>query len=343
MNGLAILIVTATLGVEMGVQATQNGDFEYIVRVEPELLEAFAAGEPIINEIPDELRGGGRLRIVVGNQPLPPLRKPVISFPAGGPLSDDAPKSPPPFLQPPPTNPNTFPPLAPLTDSTIPPNGHLRPNGNLPPGGNNGEGEFKPFIPPPLPNPRDLKVLEGLGNDAVRDRAFDPPIDNLKPGGNDFSPSGPSGKVPPSQPPIPDPDPQTRRQVDPFSHPVQVATQPLRPLDTDEPPRFQKTSFSEDAKIADAKNQQSTEAGQKEKSGITDTGTEADRPWTPLAITSLLLFGSVGLNAYLGWISRVFYRRYRQLTRQMRDDRRISVPEPMEISRSIDESDFDDE
>jgi hypothetical protein len=41
-----------------------------------------------------------------------------------------------------------------------------------------------------------------------------------------------------------------------------------------------------------------------------DAGVEA-RPWTPLILTTLALFASLGTNAYLGWLSWSFFWRYR--------------------------------
>lgn len=41
-----------------------------------------------------------------------------------------------------------------------------------------------------------------------------------------------------------------------------------------------------------------------------DGGVEA-RPWTPLILTTLALFASLGTNAYLGWLSWSFFWRYR--------------------------------
>jgi hypothetical protein len=40
---------------------------------------------------------------------------------------------------------------------------------------------------------------------------------------------------------------------------------------------------------------------------------EAEKPWTPLVVTSLALFASLALNLYLGWVAMGIYRKYRGL------------------------------
>ena len=42
-------------------------------------------------------------------------------------------------------------------------------------------------------------------------------------------------------------------------------------------------------------------------------GNEPSRPWMPLMATMALLVMSAALNAYLAWVARDFYRRYRDL------------------------------
>ncbi len=71
MNGILVLLVTSAIGVDFGWQPIEGGNLEYIVQVEPELLEIIKSGEPIINEIPDNVRGARRLRIIVGTGTLP--------------------------------------------------------------------------------------------------------------------------------------------------------------------------------------------------------------------------------------------------------------------------------
>lgn len=44
---------------------------------------------------------------------------------------------------------------------------------------------------------------------------------------------------------------------------------------------------------------------------ISKAEAEKDRPWTPLILTTLALFASLGTNAYLGWLAWSFFWRFR--------------------------------
>lgn len=51
----------------------------------------------------------------------------------------------------------------------------------------------------------------------------------------------------------------------------------------------------------------------------------ANRPWMPLTLTAMLLFASVGLNFYLGWIAHGVYQRYRALLMEVRNVRAAAI------------------
>jgi hypothetical protein len=68
------------------------------------------------------------------------------------------------------------------------------------------------------------------------------------------------------------------------------------------------------------------------KPGVTPTSArdlaryeEANKPWWPLTFTAMLLFASVGLNFYLGWIAHGVYQRYRALLMEVRNVRVAAV------------------
>jgi hypothetical protein len=46
-------------------------------------------------------------------------------------------------------------------------------------------------------------------------------------------------------------------------------------------------------------------------SSLAKAADEAVRPWTPLILTTLALFASLGANAYLAWLAWSFFWRYR--------------------------------
>lgn len=71
----ALLLAAASLGVDYGWQRTDDGSLEYIIQLEPALLQSLAEGEPIISEVHPDVRGVRRFRIVVGANRLP--REPV--------------------------------------------------------------------------------------------------------------------------------------------------------------------------------------------------------------------------------------------------------------------------
>ncbi len=76
MIAITTLIAASMIGVETGWQPIEEDQLEYIVRIEPQLIEAMRDGESVTSEIPPQLRGVRRYRIVVGNadtdgKPLP--------------------------------------------------------------------------------------------------------------------------------------------------------------------------------------------------------------------------------------------------------------------------------
>jgi hypothetical protein len=52
---------------------------------------------------------------------------------------------------------------------------------------------------------------------------------------------------------------------------------------------------------------------------------DAAKPWLPLTFTAMLLFASVGLNFYLGWIAQGIYQRYRALLMEVRNVRAAAI------------------
>lgn len=71
MNGLAIMLISATLGVDYGWQTTNDGQLEYLIQIEPALVRSIENGEAIVSELPPEVRSIRRFRITVGRQALP--------------------------------------------------------------------------------------------------------------------------------------------------------------------------------------------------------------------------------------------------------------------------------
>jgi hypothetical protein len=79
MNGIALLLVAATLGVEYDWQTTDDGQIEYVLIVEPDFLTSLAEGSEIRSSVPPELESVQRLCIRIappvkaGVAPQPPV------------------------------------------------------------------------------------------------------------------------------------------------------------------------------------------------------------------------------------------------------------------------------
>ncbi|REJ87258.1 MAG: hypothetical protein DWQ35_21800 [Planctomycetota bacterium] len=68
----AAVFVAATLGIDVGWQPVEDGSLEYIIQIEPEMLERLKEGQELTAGVrPSVLRNMSRYRIVVGRQPLP--------------------------------------------------------------------------------------------------------------------------------------------------------------------------------------------------------------------------------------------------------------------------------
>ncbi|HUT88421.1 MAG TPA: hypothetical protein VMY37_02900 [Thermoguttaceae bacterium] len=71
MYGAAFCLVTAALGVDVGWQPLPDGGMEYIIQIEPQMLEMLKNGEQFESDIPPNLRGVRSYRITVGTEKLP--------------------------------------------------------------------------------------------------------------------------------------------------------------------------------------------------------------------------------------------------------------------------------
>ncbi len=84
MNGLAVLLSVAVIGVDYGWQPAPNGQLEYIIQIEPNLIETMRAGSEIVSEIHPDARGVRRFRIRIGTGPLPRLGGSAAAAPGSG-------------------------------------------------------------------------------------------------------------------------------------------------------------------------------------------------------------------------------------------------------------------
>jgi hypothetical protein len=83
-----VLLAASVLGLDYGWQPLTGGGFEYIIQIEPELLDSLQAGETLRSDLPPYLRDVRSYRIQVGRGPVPRLGNPqaaVAETPASEP------------------------------------------------------------------------------------------------------------------------------------------------------------------------------------------------------------------------------------------------------------------
>ena len=111
MCGHIACIAAVLLGVDAGWQPLPEGGMEYIIQIEPQLLETLKSGEPIQSDVPSYVKDVRSYRIVVGTAKLPRQLPPAE---VDSPAAATAAKNPPPadpFL-PPPASPSMWPDLS---------------------------------------------------------------------------------------------------------------------------------------------------------------------------------------------------------------------------------------
>lgn len=70
MNGVAIALTLATLGVDYSVGMTEEGHVEYTIQIEQEFLKSLAEGEEILSDVPPEAGSVQRICIRIGKTPV---------------------------------------------------------------------------------------------------------------------------------------------------------------------------------------------------------------------------------------------------------------------------------
>src|SRR5487761_1554116 len=91
MTGMFVCLSAAVMGVDYGWQPVAGGGIEYIIQIEPELLDSLKSGHDIFSDLPTSVRNVRSYRITVGAGRLPHHGEPPPSsavVPAGGPLKN---------------------------------------------------------------------------------------------------------------------------------------------------------------------------------------------------------------------------------------------------------------
>ena len=271
------LIGFTLLLTDYGWQKTPNGDIEYIIQIEPELLDALKRGEEIASVVPPRLGKVTRFRIRVGTVPVPRDAKVLQS------------------------------------------RGKVR----TPPDG--GPTQASPA--PGRAAPAGIGSREELRLESTEDRAsaFRPGAERVAPAGIRDVPKPIPRKSTAEAEPIhrawgflPDDTQDAKTAAREMAGKAQRSpssganTRAAAGEPTGSAP--EKTeSRAQDAKAAPAARP--TKARPASSATVPAPGEEAptEKPWGVLVLTSLLLFASLALNLYLGWVARGAVLRYREL------------------------------
>ncbi len=77
MCGVTACLMASMLGVDYGWRPAEGGGLEYIIQIEPEMLEDFSLGYDVFSDVPAEVRGKIRsYRITVGKERPPRINLP---------------------------------------------------------------------------------------------------------------------------------------------------------------------------------------------------------------------------------------------------------------------------
>lgn len=345
MNGIAILLTLSAVGVDYGWQPGPDGQLEYIVQIEPALFDEMRSGRrEVASEIHPDARGVRRFRIRVGNGPLPrvggtsatPTRQLDSSSSAG--LTDQAAGGAFPYATPSPGVLNLPPPPA-----IIGPDGKasvlVRPGDNALPGASavSDGGWQSGFSAPeggvaPL-NPADTS----RGFSAPAQGAWDLSGPRVEPPAGRGSAAGASGILPPSSNAAPGDSgfgPSSGLPLSPVpgSQPETGLPSPIRSSGMNPPPKSSRSGVGnllagvQTRRPGSASARDVASGGAAAQKPTLDEETArklqelaAERPWVPLVLTSLALFGSLAANAYLGWVAAGVYRRYRDMCDQLHE------------------------
>ena len=215
MSGNIACIAAVLLGIDAGWQPLPEGGMEYIIQIEPQLLDTLRSGEPIQSDVPSYVKDVRAYRIVVGTGKLPRQLPPQVEGLGA-------------------------------RDSGL---GIRDANRESP--------------PTPSPEPRTPNLSGGL-----------PPLRQ-------------PGAEPPATPNLFEPTPESKR------------------IDAQQAGYLEKPSAAPKGESKSPSEQQS----EREESPPEATA----RPWTPLIVALFTLFGSLGANFYLGWITWNARSRYRSL------------------------------
>ena len=259
MNSAVILVALTALGVDVGWQEIEDGSIEYIIQIEPQLVESLKDGHDLTSGIRPELRHIRRYRIVIGskklpqNPPLEELQRRWAAEKAAAAKNEE---------------PRTEPkgePARDLKKSDVPPAFQVPP----PP----FDFPSEPLGKNPFGTPEETDPTDDKQEPTAADPKDDEPTE--KPSLNDDASNPPST---------------------------------FKPDDTQKPLVEHVAAYGEADQATNGSEPESTTAIEQDTAGAAPA-----RPWGTLIAVLLGLFASLGLNAFLGWLTIEQRGRYRSL------------------------------
>lgn len=306
--------------VQYGWRPNDRGGMDYYVQLSPERLETLAKGIPLECEVNSAVPSVERIYVFVGTAVLPRegglatsstvsgTNSPAVATPASSsapaPLTGADSRLSAPQL-----------PNAAFGSSSSPTVGGLSsvPANPATVGGLQGGNNYSNTLTPPGSNRWSNEL--GPGSSA-------PPQNIQPPGGYNASTPDPYGQLRGTLP-VPDLRREEPRYQDVYGYRDDrtlrgetVARQPAEPASAYAPPLTSHpaappNSWPQAPSPAYPGYAQAPPAAAPTAAPVKEKEIVEVKPWTPLVLTTLALFASIGANAYLGWLAWSFFWRYR--------------------------------
>jgi len=286
---------------QVGWEEVERGEYELVIQIEPAQFERLMDGGAVISEVPDDLQTLRRFRIKVGSDELPRAQiEPTNAAPAEPKL----PENPTPKPAEPEKTPSRYPAgPADTTPTAEPPSRYGEPD-SVPPANplrrqrdDTHEADPAPAPPTPEKAPAEPAPSESPAKkDDVPDRYSSTSDANAESDSEtNMARLIPPAMEPPSLPPAEiEPDPDSRALGE------QVAT------------------FRQEVPGDGTSKKTDTEPGPT--ADIEQASAAGDQYWVPYPILLAILAGSLGLNFFMGWITRDARKKYRGLLDRFRND-----------------------
>jgi hypothetical protein len=295
MHALMVLVAASAFGVDVGWEPLPDGGLEYIIQIEPQLLDTLLKGHDLVSELPAGLNVK-RYRITVGDAKLPRENEPAANQPAAN-------------------LPTTGPPLSANEPGGLDPRRGLGP-----------ETRVLPEEPAAaaVESPRAALGARTFGDESrsptpvAEEGAFQPPALSQNQPSQPHFPSEPAGGDPFAVGPAARPDAMGHSGA---ATPRHLQPEPAAPLEGSQ------TNFTEPhnsqaprsaAKIESHLPGHSATIGHTPAHTASTTADAESKPWWVWTCTLLALFASLGSNVYLGWLAASARTRCRDLIDKFR-------------------------